>query len=43
MVLKRGLSGKDGGRNLRWESEKAIPNGLKGDEIYLNSLVLVRH
>jgi hypothetical protein len=23
--------------------EKAIPNGLEEDEIYLNSLILVRH
>jgi hypothetical protein len=30
------------GRNLRRGSKKAIPNGPKGDEIYLNGLILVR-
>jgi hypothetical protein len=37
------LSGEDRGRNLSWGSKKAIPNGLEEDEIYLNSLILVRH
>jgi hypothetical protein len=38
-----GLSRKGKRRNLRWGSKKAIPNGPKGDEIYQNSLILVRH
>jgi hypothetical protein len=37
------LSGEDKGRNLSWGLKEAIPNGLEGDEIYLNSLILVRH
>jgi hypothetical protein len=37
------LSGEDKGKNLSRGSKKAIPNGLEGDEIYLNNLILVCH
>jgi hypothetical protein len=30
-------------KNLRWDSEKVIPNVLEENKIYLESLVLVRH
>jgi hypothetical protein len=35
---------KEGKRKkLRWDSRKLVPNGPEEDEIYLKSLVLVRH
>jgi hypothetical protein len=30
-------------RNLRWDLREVIPNVLEENEIYLESLVLVRH